>query len=335
MSITNERFYTENKNGVISIYAQEKSNYKLYFSHTAAGFDKADYICDFTDTASFAAMLGQRKYFHIISGDKRFVTAQRCIEVPGMDNLRDLGGYLTCDGKQVKWGVFLRSGALGFAAGEQAKKQLEELNIKTVLDLRSGTEIKELPDIALNGASYTAKSALISMDNSEVNFDLSRICAEGTKALDEAGKFVSDGYLLMPFDNPAYKFMFNTLLNEEVPILFHCTAGKDRTGIAAALILTALGVPFDTVCEDYMLTNILREKTAEKMRGKYGALISASNPGLDTAHIFKLIAGVQAENLKAAFNAIYSKYADFDEYLAVEYGIGKTEKEKLKQLYLV
>lgn len=344
MSIKNEKYYTEiTPNGTV-IYSNEKTNAKLYASASANEYDKTDFICDFCEKAEIKKeeeeklykKSGERIYYHIqTAAGEHSVTAARQITVDGMDNLRDLGGYLTENGRQVKWGVFFRSGALGYANGESAQRQLEKLRIKTVLDLRSAAEIAELADIPLDGAQYTAKSALVTMDNGDVNFDLSRICAEGAVALTEAQAFVNAGYLLMPFDNPAYKFMFDALLKEKTPILFHCTAGKDRTGIAAALILTALGVPYETVCEDYMLTNALRQKTAERMQKKYGGLLAAADSQLDAAQIFRLIAGVQAENLKAAFDAIYKKYSTFKDYLSAQYGIGAAEIKKLEQLYLV
>ena len=103
-----------------------------------------------------------------------------------------------------------------------------------------------------SGAEQMRISAMYQMDGNEANFDPAKLFTLSEEEMREDEAYFEGVYRTMPFENPAYRWMFDRLLSENTPILFHCTAGKDRTGVAAALILLALGVPRTVVEQDYI-----------------------------------------------------------------------------------
>lgn len=139
-------------------------------------------------------------------------------------------------------------------------------------------------------------------------------------------------YEIIPFSNKAYQKMFRLLLEEQTPVLLHCTAGKDRTGVAAILILLALDVAEETILDDYMLTNEYRRSLLEGVYDSHRLLDRMST----NAHAFFTIQqGVIRSGAESMLEAIYRRYPDTDTFLEKEYGIGPLEKKHLKELYTV
>lgn len=256
----------------------------------------------------------------------------RVLHVPGCENFRELGGYPAAEGKRVKYGVFYRTGALYPLTGRE--KELEKLHLRSVLDLRSKMEREQQPDPALPGAEYYAVSALKAMDEQDMSFDLSELSSQGAAFLKTAGNFVEAGYHQMPFDNEAYRLLFYLMKENKTPVLFHCTAGKDRTGIAAALILLALGATEETVMEDYLYTNVCRKNAAADMIEKYGPLLRRVQPDTDPAQIFGMIAGVREGSLRASLDAIKERYGSYETYFLKEYELDAEGLARLRRLYL-
>ncbi|MFR2591520.1 MAG: tyrosine-protein phosphatase [Ruthenibacterium lactatiformans] len=157
------------------------------------------------------------------------------------ENFRELGGYTGCGGRHVKYGAFYRSPALANIKTPADRARFEALGVRTVFDFRSEKERTLAPDPAFPGVVNIPASAMLAEDGSEVDFDLEKLLRseDGIRMLTEG---VHESYARMPFGNPAYRALFGAIRAGQTPILFHCTAGKDRTGVAAALILKALGV---------------------------------------------------------------------------------------------
>ena len=118
----------------------------------------------------------------------------------------------------------------------------------------------------------------------------------------------------------------------QTPILFHCTAGKDRTGVAAALILKALGVSREDIVEDYLLTNACRTTGQDQFRGM---LERAGLPAAQAQQVTEIATGVRRESIESALDAIEEKYPSFEEYLRAEFEIGAAELEDIRARYLV
>lgn len=248
------------------------------------------------------------------------------------ENFRQLGGYTGADGRQVKCGQIYRSGALADAVRTPHDKALlESLGLRSIFDFRSSQERSFLPDPALPGARQFDISAMVSSDGQEVNFDIASFFTMTADQLNQVFQQVHLSYAALPFENEAYKEMFRQLLAGNTPLLFHCSAGKDRTGVAAALILLALGVSRQDVMEDYLLTNTCRAATRAELGEKFAAAMG-NTPARDA--VVNLFTGVQRESLELALDAIDQRYPSFEAYLQDQYGIGAAGLEKLRQMYL-
>lgn len=191
------------------------------------------------------------------------------IGLTGVGNARQLGGYVGADGRKVKDGVLLRSAALGSATDEDVKKLTEVYHLAEVIDLRTTSEIEAAPDLDIDGVKNVNlrildEAALMkaaeSQDPEVVALMQSEKMEDKLEAAIKIGLVGDQMYItFLSHDTgkQGYAQMFKDLLAlpEGQSLLFHCTQGKDRTGCAALLILSALGVDEDTIMADYMLTN--------------------------------------------------------------------------------
>ena len=175
----------------------------------------------------------------------------RVLPLQGGRNFRDLGGYRTADGRSVKWGLLYRSGQMhDLTAADYT--YLQKRGIRTVCDFRDTGERTREPTLWPAGQRPKVLSDDYTLDVSAMK--LPGDPAGWTREQVVTAMTATYPQLLDQF-NGQYARMFAELLAGDVPLAFHCTAGKDRTGVAAALLLTALGVPRTTVVEDYLLSN--------------------------------------------------------------------------------
>ncbi|WP_447725607.1 tyrosine-protein phosphatase [Sphingomonas koreensis] len=174
----------------------------------------------------------------------------RVLRLEGGQNFRDLGGYRTRTGRTVRWGMLYRSGAMnGLTDADFA--HLARLGIRTVCDFRSTEERKSAP-VRWPGD----KAPKVFADDYRLDMGGLDFRAAGSWTAEQAKANMAALYprLLEQF-NGQYHRMFQQMRAGNVPLAFNCSAGKDRTGVAAALILTALDVPRETVIDDYLLSN--------------------------------------------------------------------------------
>ncbi|MFC3442881.1 tyrosine-protein phosphatase [Sphingobium rhizovicinum] len=166
-------------------------------------------------------------------------------------NLRDFGGHMTTDGRQVKRGMLYRSGTMALLSEADAN-QLRALGIKAICDFRRSNERKAEPtawhgaDVDYYCRDYRESSGLLG--------DMLR--RDGATAQDMRDAMIAL-YRVIPADHAdSYRAMFDRLLDGRLPLLINCSAGKDRTGVGAALILATLNVPREAILADYLLTNL-------------------------------------------------------------------------------
>jgi protein-tyrosine phosphatase len=176
------------------------------------------------------------------------------VPLEGGSNFRDLGGHRAADGGIVRQRTVFRSAHLG-GLTDADRAALDGLGVRTIVDLRGVNEAAETPHL-IEGLACTVVGAHIEPGVGE---KIRAAVADGTASPFLMMQFLTDHYRDYPRRcAPGFRTLFATLTDgTHRPLVFHCTAGKDRTGFASALLLTLLGVPWDDVMEDYLRTNDL------------------------------------------------------------------------------
>ncbi len=239
--------------------------------------------------------------------------AHRLLNFEGISNLRDLGGYRAEDGRVVKWGRLYRAG--NFAEASRADLvNLQALNLATFIDFRSTAEKEEEPNRLPEPARFTVVDIPV-LDEGNRN-----LFAE-ISARVESNDFADfDPNLTMEQANRQFADEFTPQFSQFIraiedangaPVLWHCTAGKDRTGFAAAILLRILGVPQDIVMQDYMasLEPALEARSRELM-------MLRMFKGEEVADNISVLLGVERAWLEAGFEEIDATWGNFDNYVA-------------------
>ncbi len=249
----------------------------------------------------------------------------RLLPLQGGNNFRDLGGYRTAGGRTLRWGLLFRSGAMaGLTAGDF--EYLAGRGIRTVCDFRDSRERASAP---VNWPAGKAPMVLADDYQNDMRALASLFTGPPpTGASARAAMTATYPGILKQF-NGQYRRMFAELLAGHAPLAFNCSAGKDRTGVAAALLLTALGVPRDTVVADYLLSN--RYFDAAKLTGSndpQAAMFRRLPPD-----VLQAIMGVDKSYIDAVFAVMDAHKGGADGYLADELGLGRAERRELVRLY--
>lgn len=245
-----------------------------------------------------------------------------------IDNFRDMGGLETPYGK-IKEGKLYRTSTL-VAKTEADKHFIEGLDLDCILDYRITEEAKENPDYVPEGVEYLhvpilrEDGALVGLtDKAKLKF--LRATPEMSKALIEG---ISGTYKEMPF-SLGYKELFKRM-DEGKTIAFHCTAGKDRTGISAMLIELAFDRNLEDIKHEYMLSNEMRLATNLRIK-RIMKLALAPKHAIDACW-YALTNHV--ENLETSLALILEKYGTFKNYLKEHYGVTEERIAKWKEYYI-
>ena len=243
-------------------------------------------------------------------------TPGRSLNLEGATNFRDLGGYRGRDGRSVRWRRIFRSDHL---AGLSARDReiLAGAGLARAVDFRGVAEraatpydlpgVRQLP-LPIEPTVVQSLTALLEAGR--------RITAH------DAVELMKETYTGFVVDNvDRYAALFRHLVEDDAPLVFHCTAGKDRTGFAAAMILHALGVPEDVVFEDFLLTNTLYRRAPAPERTDV------------PREALEVIWRVRREFLDASLHAVRARYGSSDGYLEA-IGVGGRERDRLAELYL-
>ncbi|MDR1672742.1 MAG: tyrosine-protein phosphatase [Bacteroidales bacterium] len=237
-------------------------------------------------------------------------------------NFRDLGGYASGNGKQTVWKKIFRSQSLAFLNDHDVEK-IKELGIKTIIDFRDDDEVQKAPSRL--PADVNIIRLPIGLGNNDSTQQVMQQVMSGQLDSLQCIRFMEDANRRFATEfAPQYKAFFAVLLQpESYPVVFHCTAGKDRTGFAAAILLSALGADWDTVMDDYLLTNrYLKPQTLMPQLPK------------EALPAIRQMWDVQPSYLNAARDEIIKRYGSVDNYLQKELNIGEVEKEQLGKCLL-
>ena len=240
----------------------------------------------------------------------------RSLRLSGASNFRDLGGYVGHAGRAVRWRHLFRSDHLA-ALTQDDMVELSRHGLARVCDFRGEAERAPM---------------LCGMPGLSVHFlPIEPTVVQGMNDLLAAGheltaqdtvRLMQETYRAFVHDNAkAYAGFFQLLLASDAPLVFHCTAGKDRTGFAAALILLCLGVSRDVVMQDYLLTNEFF-----RMPQSVGSRLPQE--------VLQVLWRVQEDFLEAALHAVDADYGGVPQYLQTALGVGPAERERLAMLYL-
>lgn len=239
----------------------------------------------------------------------------RHLGLRGASNFRDLGGYPSRDGRHVRWRQIFRSNHLGQLTDGDAAV-VRQLGVRIAFDFRGRDErsagLCPIAEIAVQSLAIepTVLPAL------RARVSAGRLTAED--ALD----LMRESYRnYIRHHTPRFRVLFDHLLADHAPLVIHCTAGKDRTGVACALVLSALDVPDEGVIEDYLLTN------------QYFRRDAAAHPELPD-DVLEAIGTVQVSFLAAALDAVRQEYGDFDTYLRDGLGVDGSARKALQERYL-
>lgn len=265
------------------------------------------------------------------------------IELEGLLNTRDLGGYQTRDGRRIKEKKILRSGALSAATKQDIQILLEQYHLKTIIDFRTETERVQKPDPEIAGISYIPHSILqeaqmgITHEGEARPKDLvESMIAMCREIGEQAGSYLANLYPVLVTDQSCiarYRAFFDLLLRQkEGSVLYHCSEGKDRVGTATALFLSALDVDRATILEDYLLTN----QYTEQKRQYILSMIQERVPDDAVLHAhFLTLNSVHESYLQSVFSTIDQTYGSMDIFLAEKLGLDRKKRAALQDLYLI
>lgn len=253
--------------------------------------------------------------------------------IPGIINLRDVGGYPTAEGGHVAKGRLYRSGQLNFedAAGRAA---FASLGVTTVFDLRSADERRSRPDCVPAGvnqhhldvlADHKTSLAAHLVDLYKDPVAANELLRSGTiqqHYLDTYTHLVGSAAACA-----AYRQMFTQIAELNGPALFHCTAGKDRTGWAAAALLTLLGVPQQVVLEDYLLS-------AEPVVAWFQPYLDRFAAGGGNQELLKPVFSVEPAYLAASMRQVELKFGSMQGYFQVGLGLSESVIQRLRMCML-
>lgn len=262
------------------------------------------------------------------SGD---VPAERVIDLDGTTNTRDIGGYETRDGRAVLWRQIIRSEKLSRLTAQDFQ-MLEEIGIRTVIDLRTHKEHRKSPTVWIGDHPPRFFHFPIGDANSDW-FQAQRTMIKRnqfTKKQSQA--LMVDGYRMIANDGvESYRKLMAVVKDpDNWPLLVHCSAGKDRAGVAVALILEAVGVERQTIMDDYLLSNELgrsRDKAELMARESRKNRRGRASP---TADAWFPVVGVDSEMLEAFYATVEQSYGSVDGFLE-RLGMDTPAREALTQ----
>lgn len=255
----------------------------------------------------------KRSYFLLFAGNEKILLAEEHLPMKGAFNFRDLGGIAGADGKYVTWGKFIRADEMNMLTKEDLA-YLSSIPVTTVVDFRRNEE----KEFSRDRIPESVKNLFhLAIDPGRLDPETLQKFERATTA-EEMFLSMHSGMLRSEDVLSQYRKFFHLVQNPDLlPILFHCTAGKDRTGMATVLLLSALGVDYPLILENYLASN-------RYLAGKYGSLME-ENPQLVPLFV------VKAEYLSLVMESIEENYLSMENFLE---DVLEVDIKRMRELYL-
>ena len=260
---------------------------------------------------------------------------------PALMNVRELGGIAAADGRTVRHGMFYRGAALADLTPDQ-RTRVDDMGLSLILDLRAGFEVRNAPDYIPEGCAYEQVSGMLLDDGSELEFSQQAIAKKAVKIGEDFPAFRRNLYVSMVHGSPAMHALVESVVAHRTPAYIHCSAGKDRTGVASAIILSILGASDEAIIDDFMLTNAYLAELIENVPDEIpSAFLRLIPDGMDMAVAKQLLRviwpqanGVVLEDMQAVLAAMDEGHASREEYLLDEFGLDAKRLQELRNYYL-
>lgn len=278
--------------------------------------------------------------------DPIFSYETQSLGLEGVANARQLGSYIGANGRKIKNGLLFRSGVLSSATDNDKIILSEKYGVKYVYDLRTAIELKHEPDGNIPGATYIN----MPVEDADNNIWKKMFACDGATQHDqlllfshyeEANRMVRKmytGYVADEFCQLQYAAFLDSLLRTEGPVLWHCAQGKDRTGLAAAFLLAALGVDRETIILDFCLTNTPYQPTVNKLVARLKEHDTQNGISFDVTiraiEVIQAMEGVCVEFFIAALDYIDTIYGSMDRYLHTILALTDDEIKTLRDKFL-
>jgi protein-tyrosine phosphatase len=257
---------------------------------------------------------------------------ERVIHLKGTSNTRDIGGYQTNDLRTLRWRQIIRSENLSRLTARDFQK-LEEIGVKTVIDLRTDKEHNQSPTVWQGDNPPRFYHFPVGDAHNDWFNAQRRMMGRNRFTVKQALEHLVEGYRMIAEEGPpSYQKLMDVVLDQSNwPILIHCNAGKDRAGVATTLILEALGVDRETIMEEFLLTNEIG-RTEEKAillskESKKSSNGKRSGRGPSASAWFPIV-GVKAEMLEAFYASVDEQYGSMDAFLT-EIGVDQDARRAL------
>lgn len=277
--------------------------------------------------ANIAFNASGKIYFHVFDGNKKVaIVSDRRVALKGIRNCRDLGGYIGDSGRPTRWGMLYRSGELSkFCTTDQLLWQ--SLNVGLIIDFRSIKERTRSPTDIQSNTNHRISVLEIDAGNT----------TKVIKGLQDGMSSPTSIYdLMLDFNrhfvleqSATFAAFFDLVATQNKGVLFHCSAGKDRTGFAAAMLLSALGVSYEQIMKDYLLTRhyfIPEQFYHTDFPEHFTVNVPLEN--------IKPLLEVNTAYLNAAFETIKNEYGTVDNYLTKALGVTPAMRKTLQSHYL-
>ncbi|MBD0723702.1 hypothetical protein B6A10_00755 [Flavobacterium sp. L1I52] len=258
--------------------------------------------------------------FALVSGFQ--MNAQQKLLFQDSPNFRTFSGVVNAEGKKIK-PVIYRSGSFS-NLNEEEKKAFRDLHINTIVDFRNDYEIAREPDYVPAENHITVKNAPIGNVGVKSMQGFMKAMAKPDFGEKQADSLMIEANKTFVANITDFKPFFESLKEDKSVVLFHCSAGKDRTGFAASMFLHILDVPREEIFNDYLKSNEAIQYIDEQKLAGYGIPTDK----------MKLLMGVKASYLNAAWNEVEAKYGSVDNMLLKEFGIDAQAKQLIKDKYL-